>query len=69
MSYHPLTQESGGDAQSRVEEAHRIGKTLEECSEELEPKELSFVAQMADCWTCTVKQLFWLRDIKEKYLD
>ena len=68
MSYHPLTSESGGDEQARVQEARTIVRMLEEVPEQLTSKELSFVAEMADADHCTVKQIFWLRDIKDKYL-
>ena len=68
MTYHPLTQESGGDELSRIEEARTIVRLLEEASEEMQPKERAFVESMADCDYATTKQLFWLRDIKDKYL-
>lgn len=68
MVYHPLTSESGGDENSRINEAREIVRMLEEFTEEMKPNERSFVESMADCDYCTTKQLFWLRDIKEKYL-
>lgn len=68
MSYHTLTQDSGGDERSRIDEARTIVRMLEEVTEEMTPKEQTFVAEMSDCDYCTTKQLFWLRDIKEKYL-
>jgi hypothetical protein len=43
MTYHPLTQESGGDELSRIEEARTIVRLLEEVSEEMQPKERAFV--------------------------
>ncbi len=70
MAYHPLTNESGGDENSRINEARKIVEMLEVCYEEMKANEQSFVNQMADtdCERCSVKQLFWLRDIKDKYL-
>ena len=68
MSYHPLAQESGGDEQARVKEAHTIVRILEEFTDQMTPKEAEFVDSMTDCDYCTTKQLFWLRDIKDKYL-
>jgi len=68
MTYHPLTQESGGDEKARVEEAHRIVGLLEEFSWEMTQKERDFIEQMADCDYCTTKQIFYLRDIKDRYL-
>lgn len=68
MTYHPLTTESGGDEQSRVNEARTIVRLLEEFSEQLSSKEQNMVESMADCDSCTTKQLFYLRDIKDRYL-
>lgn len=68
MAYHPLTTESGGDEKSRIEEAHTIVRMLEEVTEEMMPRERAFVEEMADCDYCTTKQVFWLRDLKDKYL-
>jgi hypothetical protein len=66
--YHPLTTESGGDELARVREAHVIVAMLEEHSPEMTAKEASFVESMTDCDYCTTKQLFWLRNLKDKYL-
>ncbi len=66
--YHPLTTESGGDESSRVKEANVITRLLEEFIDQMPAKERTFVEQMWDCDYCTVKQLFWLRDLKDKYL-
>ena len=66
MSY--LGQETGGDADSRVTEAHKIVEMLASVQEEMTSKEASFVESMDNCTTCSGKQLFWLRDIKDKYL-
>jgi hypothetical protein len=68
MAYHPLANDSGGDADSRVNEARKIVTILADCCESMTPKEASFVESMDECTACSVKQLFWLRDIKEKYL-
>ena len=70
MAYHPLANESGGDENSRINEAREIVKMLEVCYEEMKANEQNFVNQMADtdCAWVSVKQLFWLRDIKDKYL-
>lgn len=68
MTYHPLTQESGGDEKSRITEAHTICRLLEEFSEQMSGKKRQFVEQMTDCDYCTTKQLFYLRDIKDRYI-
>jgi hypothetical protein len=68
VSYHPLSNDSGSDENRRIEEARTIVRMLEEVTEQMTQKERDFVEQMADCDYCTVKQVFWLRDIKDKYL-
>lgn len=65
MTYHDLS-ECTLSPEERKAEADRI---IEILSEEYDytPKEEEFIAQMVDSETVSVKQLFWLRDIKEKY--
>lgn len=69
----------GGEASStqtpdeRNEEARRIlGMGLTDCTETMKPNEAQFVQQM-EGWIdngiiISPKQLWWLRDLKEKYL-
>jgi len=68
MTYHPLTRESGGDENSRCMEARDICRMLEEFSDEMSPREKDFIESMTDCDYCTTKQLFYLRDIKDRYV-
>lgn len=68
MTYHPLARETCGDEIARVAEAHTICKIVEDLTEQMTQKEQDFVGEMVDCAYCTAKQLFWLRDIKDKYL-
>lgn len=70
MTYHPLTKESGGDDKARIEEARRIVRILEEFmdSDKLSEKDKQFLTEMTDCDFCTTKQLFYLRDIKDKVI-
>jgi hypothetical protein len=68
LAYHALTSESGGDENSRINEARTIVRMLEEFVDSMTTKEQEFLDSMSDCDYCTTKQLFWLRDIKEKYL-
>lgn len=68
MTYHPLTSESGGTEADRCDEAHTICGLLEEFWEEMSEKEKAFLTQMTDCDYCTTKQLFYLRDIKDRYI-
>ena len=66
--YHPLANDTGGDLNSRVSEAHLICRMVEEFTGDMTEKESEFIEQMVDCDYCSPKQLFWLRDIKDKYL-
>jgi hypothetical protein len=73
MAYHPLTNDTGGTADDRRAEASRILSILSKNgvdSSVMSPREQGFYEQMADDETQPVspKQLFWLRDIKDKYL-
>lgn len=67
MSYHDLSSSSLNDSE-RVDEAHRIAKMLEDNMDALSSQERQFVEKMADTRFCSVKQLFWLRDIKDRHL-
>lgn len=78
MAYHPLTSDSGSDAKSRVEEAQRILRLLEEndCFPQLSEKELKFTREksleLAGSFALlsakvSVKELFWLRDIWARF--
>jgi len=64
----PLGQETGGDENARLSEAHRLVDMITSVQDRLGPKEARFVEDMRDCTTCSGRQLFWLRDIKDKYL-
>lgn len=74
MAYHPLANDTGGSPDDRRSEADRILKLLEdECFDALAvtaftTKEDTFIGQMREGGPVSPKQLFWLRDIKDKYL-
>jgi hypothetical protein len=68
VAYHPLTKDSGSDADNRRAEADRILKMLTPHFEELAPNEKQFVGDVKRGFPVTVKQLFWLRDLKDKVL-
>jgi len=51
----------------RVAEKDRIIARLEDFDEQMTPKEREFVTKMHDYNWVSVKQLFWLRDINDKY--
>ena len=66
MSYHSLS-ESALSPQERLEEAVRIMDMLENSSE-LRDNERGMMNNVVKYQTCSVKQLFWLRDIKDRVL-
>lgn len=66
MSYHSLS-ECTLSPQERLEEAVRIMDMLENSSE-LRDNERGMMNNVVKYQTCSVKQLFWLRDIKDRVL-
>lgn len=70
MSYHDLSQ-CTLTSEERRQEADELLDIINELARftKLSDKEEAFVAQMDDPLAdVSVKQLFWLRDIKDKYL-
>jgi hypothetical protein len=68
MIYNNLSS-SGMSASDRRAEASRIVTMIEDLIEKMTPFEKKFVEQMGDDFVpVSTKQLFWLRDIKDKYL-
>jgi hypothetical protein len=67
MSYHDLS-ECTLTPDERSAEAGRIMEMLEGYEEEFRPNEKSMMAQVESTGNCSVKQLFWLRDIKDRIL-
>ena len=65
MSYNDLSECTLTPAE-RLEEAGRIVEMLADYMDELSFKEQTFVEGMQS--SCSVKQLFWLRDIKDRVL-
>jgi hypothetical protein len=51
----------------RVAEKDRIVSRLTEIQDEMTPKEREFATKMESSNVVSVKQLFWLRDINDKY--
>jgi hypothetical protein len=77
VPYHPLTNETGGDEFARNREAHSIviDMELEARTEAMTQKERDFVEQSKDRLerygvkaAFSAKQIFWLRDLKTKYI-
>jgi len=67
MSYNDLS-ESTLTQEERVAEAVRItSRLIGSCADELTPKEQEFVAHMENADYVSTKQLYWLRDINDKY--
>lgn len=67
MAYHPLANDSGGSADSRVAEARKLVNMLAGSMDQMTDVERRFVESMDECDQCSPKQLFWLRDLHEKY--
>jgi hypothetical protein len=67
MSYHPLSNDTGGDADSRRAEANRILEILDrEPQDHFTQRQQEFIEQMSDrLRPVSAKQLFWLRDLKD----
>lgn len=75
MTYHPLSQDSGQTPERRSQEACEILGMLKGASVPLEPGEIKFIADLTSNFQrygartmVSTKQLFWLRDIKERVL-
>jgi hypothetical protein len=70
MTYHPLANDTGGSPADRLEERDRILKIFEdnETFGQLTQKEQEFIESIGTALAVSPKQLFWLRDIKDKYL-
>ncbi len=71
MTYHPLTDETGGDTTARMDEKNRLIKIIRDfvSADDMSPKEQGFVEQMENEETyVSPKQLLWLRDIKDRYI-
>ena len=71
MAYHSLANETGGTADDRRAEADRIISMLisNRVYDALTEKESEFVQRVENNVPISPKQLFWLRDIKSKYLE
>jgi hypothetical protein len=67
MGYHDLS-ESTLTADERIAEAERIIGMFEGFEDQLRSNEISMMARVESTSSCSVKQLFWLRDIKERVL-
>ncbi len=67
MTYHPLANDTGQTPERRREEANDLCKLLAEHTEEMNVKEQEFIESITDATYCSPKQLFWLRDLRDKY--
>lgn len=63
-----LFQETGGSADDARAEADRILQMLEGFELRMSEREACFVDDCRDGRHITPKMLFWLRDIKDKYV-
>jgi hypothetical protein len=68
MTYHPLANDTGGTSGDCRAEADRIIQMLDRAIiEGMTEREQEFLDDI-DSGPVSPKQLFWLRDIKDKYL-
>jgi hypothetical protein len=67
MSYHDLSSCSLTEDERR-EEADRLSVIIGEFQDKLTETELSFIKKQRDGFPVSVKQLFWMRDIRDRYL-
>ncbi len=74
MTYHPLTNDTAQTPERRAEEARELVDKLVDSTGDMCEREADFITSMAErlekYGTRTVvspKQLFWLRDLVEKY--
>ena len=69
MSYHDLSECTLSDSE-RLAEADKIVAMLDAASVvmRLSDKEYDLISKQRNSVYCSVKQLFWLRDIKDRVL-
>ena len=67
MSYHDLS-ECTLTPDERYAEACRVIDMLEGFESELRPNEKDMMEKVQKYETCSVKQIFWIRDIKDRVL-
>ena len=67
MGYHDLSQCTLTDAE-RADEAAKIIEMFEGFENQLRSNEIDMMAKVESSGNCSVKQLFWLRDIKDRVL-
>ena len=67
MSYHDLS-ECTLSLSERIQEALRLIKIIKDYTDKLTDKEREFVSKICTTQQISVKQLFWLRDIKDRVL-
>lgn len=63
-----LWKDSGGDLSARLVESQRLVDMLASALDMMTEKERYFVISMDQATAVSPKQLFWLRDLNEKYL-
>jgi hypothetical protein len=71
MTYHPLTNETGGSAYDAIVEKQKLIKIIRDCCDidRMTPTEQGFIERVDNNDDyISPKQLLWLRDIKDKYL-
>jgi len=71
MAFHSLSTDSGGTDEDRRKEATRIVIMFQDFDAipKLNAKERKFMDDMAQGFPVTVPQLFYMRELKTKYID
>ena len=67
MAYHPLTNDTGQTPERRREEANDLCRMMVDHVMSMTDKEQGFIESITDADWCSPKQLFWLRDLRDKY--
>jgi hypothetical protein len=67
MAYHPLAQDTAQTPERRREEAEQLLSLLQPHYNEMMNHEQKFWSDMQQTSLCSPKQLFWLRDLRDKY--
>ena len=67
MVYHPLSDDTAQTPERRREEAETHLAVLNDVVAQMTDTEQTFIGDMQIRDFCSVKQLFWLRDLREKY--
>jgi hypothetical protein len=69
VSYHPLSRDSGSDDDRRRQEANDLLLMLRPHFDDMASKHQKFWNDMQQKAFITVKELFYLRDLRDRYVE